>query len=567
MTGGGGAGTQVWKWINLSQLTGNAGFTVSAGNLTQTFQIGARENGLDMDKFLFGMATNTFTVAELDAGGPGTPPASIVLPLPPDLVAGNLMQFNDNGNWTWYCDERSVIDKARGNLIVGSDASPPGQTNYRCWNDDVQSYSDGTVQAIIATRINNNVNGNDDSIAPNHAFFFCRYDGTNWNDTYLCQAGTKLYSSEADYVGLGCLSPNDPNTVFISTKYDPRAVQFGVTDTNPPYSNFHEIWKGVTTDHGASFTWTPITQNSTHDNLRPIVPAWDTNNLALLWFRATYNSAQSIDGAPVGLVERHAEVPVKMTYVDANTTNTTLATGAAPVTGTGTGQWHLRTTTGNNGDVLASADVVAEEAPTLETTVLVPGPGTYDMWVNFWGNPLSGSDWRIMAGMTTNQMQVYRQMACKIVQPGDHNSTLVLTNAATNFLYQAYVGRLTASSSNTVSVFVDDNAIALGSMTTLVASANRTWYDGVSYAAVTPLQFGVTNVAYNANAKSVTFAWNSVPPGSSLLPQSFTVQKKNSLGDANWTTAATNLPSAGGTTSFSDNSATNGSAFYRITLP
>jgi hypothetical protein len=126
VTGGGGAGTQVWKWINLSQLTGNAGFTVSAGNLTQTFQIGARENGLDMDKFLFGMATNTFTVAELDAGGPGTPPASIVLPLPPDLVAGNLMQFNDNGNWTWYCDERSVIDKARGNLIVGSDASPPG---------------------------------------------------------------------------------------------------------------------------------------------------------------------------------------------------------------------------------------------------------------------------------------------------------------------------------------------------------------------------------------------------------------------------------------------------------
>ena len=39
------------------------------------------------------------------------------------------------------------------------------------------------------------------------------------------------------------------------------------------------------------------------------------------------------------------------------------------------------------------------------------------------------------------------------VQPGDHNSMLVLTNASTNFMYQAYVGRVTASSSNAVSVF------------------------------------------------------------------------------------------------------------------
>jgi len=227
------------------------------------------------------------------------------------------------------------------------------------------------------------------------------------------------------------LSPNDPNTIFISTKYDPRAVQFGVTDTNQPYSSSREIWQGVTTNHGASFTWTPITQNSTRDNLRPIVPAWDANNLALVWFRATYNTAQSIDGAPVGLIERHSEVRAKMTYTDANTTNTLLATGAPLVTGTGTGQWHLRTTIGNNGNVLASADVVPEDAPTLETTVPVPGPGTYDVWVDFWGSPLPGADWRIMAGIATNQMQVYRQMACKTVQPGDHNSMLVLTNAST----------------------------------------------------------------------------------------------------------------------------------------
>ncbi|HET7624324.1 MAG TPA: choice-of-anchor tandem repeat GloVer-containing protein, partial [Verrucomicrobiae bacterium] len=68
VNGAGTAGDQIWKWINLSQFTGNSDFTVGAGDLTQTFQIGARENGLDMDKFVFGSAGTEFTVADLDSG-------------------------------------------------------------------------------------------------------------------------------------------------------------------------------------------------------------------------------------------------------------------------------------------------------------------------------------------------------------------------------------------------------------------------------------------------------------------------------------------------------------------
>src|SRR5206468_792238 len=53
---------------------------------------------------------------------------------------------------------------------------PPGQTNYRCWDDDICRYPDGTIECIIAARINNNVDASqssDDLINPNHAFFFC----------------------------------------------------------------------------------------------------------------------------------------------------------------------------------------------------------------------------------------------------------------------------------------------------------------------------------------------------------------------------------------------------------
>jgi BNR repeat-containing family member len=788
VTGSGTAGISVWKWLNLSQFANGSSeagitFTVPTGNLTQTFQIGARENGFDMDKFVFATTDTTLTVAQLDADGSSPPPP----PTPRDLVNGNLIQFNDNGAWSWYMDERVVIDKTAGKLVVGYDLSgsgvggsprngsieaviydlqtggrqnsvllpsgghgfgcddhdapafmvrpdgkylatyaghnndnfsyfriysggawgdetnfnwntipggtsdptsysnphylsaegrvydfvrcnnnkspnilvstnhgdtwsfygqlvkpdgnvgynsgyfrysdngvdridficteahprdiltsfyhgyisngmsfksdgtvvdnnlndtncpisrnftpvftngtvmPPGQTNYRCWNDDVQLYADGTVQCIISSRINQSASAGypDTGVDPNHAFFFCRYNGTNWSSTYLCQAGKKMYSDEGDYVGLGALHPNDPNTIYISTAFDPRAVQPGVTDTNLAISSIHEIWKGVTTNHGASFTWTPITQKSVRDNFRPLVPAWDANHSALLWFRGTYNTAQNYDAAVVGLIESHSETVVAKTYVDATTNNTTLATGAPLVTSAAANQWHERSTAGNGGSVFASADTSAENAPALKTTVTLPAARTCDVWINFWGNP--GADWRIVAGLSTKDMQLFRQMACKEVETGDHDTTIILTNAAGYFLYQAYLGRVTNS---TLEVFVDDNAIQTGTTGTLVGDTARTWYDGVSYAKINPFQ--IASVTHNPAASSATLTWNSIPQQLSLTTPTYTVQKKNSLTDADWITLANGLPSQGSTTTYTDTSATNSAAFYRITSP
>ncbi|MGA3284006.1 MAG: BNR-4 repeat-containing protein [Verrucomicrobiota bacterium] len=791
VTGGGTVGNNIWKWINLSQFAPGPTFAVTATNLTQTFQIGGREDGLDIDKLVFGTSGYTFTVTELETGGDGVPPLPPpVFSDPSDQVNGNLIQFNDNGAWCWYQDERAVVDKTGGKLIVGSDACgygvggpardgeinavifdlgtgsvqrsvllpsgghgficddhdapafvvrpdgkylavyaghntdyfsyfrifngtdwgtetsfdwtsirstdpasysnphylsaegriynmtrcndnkspnilvstdygdtwsfygqlvhpdgvvgynsgyfrycdngvdridficteahprdvltsiyhgyisnnmsfrsdgtvvdtnlndtncpvsrnftpvftngtvlPPGQTNYRCWNSDVQRYPDGTIECIIHARINQSASGGyPDTVNPNHAFFFCRYDGTNWTPTYLCQAGYKMYSDEADYVGLGCLSPNDPNTIYISTYYDPRAVQPGVFDTNQPYSSFREIWKGVTTNHGASFTWTPITQHSVCDNFRPLVPTWDANNTALLWWRGYYAAAQMFDAAVVGIVEHRSEVVEQMTYVDATTTNTFFAATGEPLTvGPASGQWHERTGSGNGGSVLASADVDAEDAPTLKTTVTVPAAGTYDVWANFWADP--SMDWRIMAGLSTNGMRLFRQMPSKEVRAGDHNASLVLTNRAasgTNYLYQAYVGRVVASSSNTISVFVDDNDIIAGTVDTTIGDFLRTWYDGISYARVNPFQ--ITGATYNPGG-SMTLTWNSVRPEASLTTPVYTVQKKNSLDETNWTTVATGIASGGFSTTNIDNSASGSTAFYRVTWP
>jgi hypothetical protein len=361
----------------------------------------------------------------------------------------------------------------------------------RCWNIDVQRYADGSIATLVSARANNNVGGGSSAINPDHDFLYCRYNGSQWTYTYLGKAGLKLYASEQDYTGLGALCPNDPNTIYISTPYDPR------DNTN---LGVREIFKGVTSDHGASWSWTAITRNSVRDNIRPIVPAWDKNNSALLWMRVTYSSAQLFDAAIVGIIDRKSDPATLKTYVDATLSNTTLVDGSSLSTtgpdstgGALDNRWHQRLGVGNAGSVLTSAEVSGENAPALKTHVPVPRTGTYDVWVNFWGNPTVSADWRIKAGLSPDAMQLFRSMASKQVEDGDHDTKLVLTGVGNIGLYQAYLGRVQVSGSNAFDVFVDDSAVQVATTGTLRGDIDRTCYDGVSYAAVN----NVVNVVEN----------------------------------------------------------------------
>ena len=74
--GFGVATTGVWKWINLSEYGADESgviFRVELEGLTQIFQVGAREDGLDMDKFAFARADYYYTVVNLNNGEPGSP--------------------------------------------------------------------------------------------------------------------------------------------------------------------------------------------------------------------------------------------------------------------------------------------------------------------------------------------------------------------------------------------------------------------------------------------------------------------------------------------------------------
>jgi hypothetical protein len=173
--------------------------------------------------------------------------------------------------------------------VFANGTSVNGVTMKRCWNSDIQVYEDGSIAILFEARANNSVS--------DHRNFYSRYDGAAWKVTYIGKAGGPMYSAEEDYTGLGALCPNDPNTIYLSSPFNPG--------DDGSKAGKREIWKGVTSDHGATWKWTPVTANSSKDNFRPIVPAWNKDNTALLWWRGTYTAAQNFNTAVVGVLYNH----------------------------------------------------------------------------------------------------------------------------------------------------------------------------------------------------------------------------------------------------------------------
>lgn len=116
-----------------------------------------------------------------------------------------------------------------------------------------------------------------------HRYRFARWNGKHWSDFQIAFAGSKLYPGEDDYTGGACLHPNDPDTVFISTNVDPLTGRKTGT-------GHYEIYSGKTGDGGATWRWTALTDNSEEDNLRPLVPKWESGKTALLWLRGSFST-------------------------------------------------------------------------------------------------------------------------------------------------------------------------------------------------------------------------------------------------------------------------------------
>lgn len=87
----GDAASGIWKWVAFSDFTGYEDpitFRVELGELTKTFEIGAREDGFEVDKIAFGREGIYYTVDNLDKGEAGSTVRPGEEPIGPPLAAG-----------------------------------------------------------------------------------------------------------------------------------------------------------------------------------------------------------------------------------------------------------------------------------------------------------------------------------------------------------------------------------------------------------------------------------------------------------------------------------------------
>jgi hypothetical protein len=363
------------------------------------------------------------------------------------------------------------VQVADGNSLANPSGNPNanGTGLHRLWTVDLALDQAQNPVGLYLGRLDADASNPGSDLNTDHRLYYAHWTGSQWVNYPVAKMGGHLYNytSEEDYTGLGALVPGDPNTLYVSTQFDPR------DPTGNTATPFHEIYKGHTTDGGADWSWSAITSNSTVANLRPVVPAWDSTHSAVLWFRGTYTSAQNVDAAVVGLVDQHVDEQVGLVhYVDATIGaggNTTLSTGAA-VSG-----WATSTTTGNGGSVLQAT----ANQTSLKTTLTGLSDGKYDIFGYFWADQTS--DLRIQFGLdqtnvgpTLTHMQLYRRNGSQQAEAAQFDSAELLAGGGLN-LYRAYLGRMTVSGGSSINAYIDDFA---------TSTTTRAMYDGLGYSLV-----------------------------------------------------------------------------------
>ena len=139
-------------------------------------------------------------------------------------------------------------------------------------------------------------------IGLDHRYRYARWTGTAWVDYEIAHAGREVHpvGRGDDCTGLIALDPQDPSVVYISTDADPvRGTPLISAADNKRH---WEIFRGKTSDGGASWNWTPVTGDSDRDNIRPVVPAGLVGKTAVIWLRGTMRHPKDYDLEVVGLV-------------------------------------------------------------------------------------------------------------------------------------------------------------------------------------------------------------------------------------------------------------------------
>lgn len=195
-------------------------------------------------------------------------------------------------------DETTDLTPQRFTQVYDGDAST--RTNV-AWTSDIEMDEAGhpyIAFSVTKDPIRLGETKNTEEGGLDHRYHYARWDGQRWHQYEIAYAGSRLYAGENEYTGLITLHPKDPDVVYISADVHPMTGEHLLVAGTRRY----EIFQGTTADHGATWQWTAITENSTEDNIRPLVVAGEDRE-AVLWLRGRYTSYMDYGLKVYGLIK------------------------------------------------------------------------------------------------------------------------------------------------------------------------------------------------------------------------------------------------------------------------
>ncbi|MBK1833949.1 BNR-4 repeat-containing protein [Roseibacillus ishigakijimensis] len=216
-----------------------------------------------------------------------------------EIFAGDAIDHDGDQAGTSGIERGSVVygyQPAGTSYGVGEDQNDflPGG---RAWTWDICYQENG--HPVCAFQVQQN-NGNylNDRIQ----YYYAVWNGSQWRKKLIAQGGRPIYNSQRYYGGGMAIDPEHPNVVYISSNHsDPTDLDLGNTTLNE--EDRYEIYRGITTDGGETFTWEAITSDSAQDHLRPIVPANHGYDHHVVWFHGRYSSYVNYDTNVLALIE------------------------------------------------------------------------------------------------------------------------------------------------------------------------------------------------------------------------------------------------------------------------
>lgn len=175
-----------------------------------------------------------------------------------------------------------------------------GDPDNVAWVADVET--DDNDQPVIAFSVQKDGRGlPQGSGGLDHRYHLARLGPDGWSQHEIAYAGERLYPREDDYTGLVAIDPEDVNHLVISTNADP--VSGAPLISSVDQQRHYEIYEGKSTDAGKTFAWRALTRNSTVDNIRPVIPAWASDQRVVLWMRGSYTTYTDFDTQIVGVIQ------------------------------------------------------------------------------------------------------------------------------------------------------------------------------------------------------------------------------------------------------------------------